>query len=409
MSFQPESSPPYVHIGAAAVPGANHLLPWPVPCQDSARGWKDETGAVVLAVADGHGDAKYSHSHVGGMLAAELFVELGRALVSRLRQGLQEREEATSRQWLDQEAARFRERLLSEWRRRVNLNHSMWGAYEHERESSRATGSRLADQVVSVPYPTPEITADVRLYGTTLLGVIAFDEWLLLFQRGDGAIVLAGTEGAELAFPLSGEKQFSSATASMVTPSSSRPPEPGEPVWDYPVDVRNRVAEEIRWISVVSDGVIDAFGSDDQRVEKYLARQLLDLADEGRWPRFDEEDEVSDLSPPAANEALGFRDLWSQYIVPQLLWRIPERFTRDDSSMCVAWWPLREWPHRSTATATDSHSERQSLPRVEGPLRSLAPVDDSFPESSPATPAGTGQEPCGDEQGYRSPTVEEDQ
>ena len=57
-----------------SVCGARHLAAQ-APCQDAVQFYTDERMAIV-AVADGHGDPKYSASDIGAQIAVDIAVEL---------------------------------------------------------------------------------------------------------------------------------------------------------------------------------------------------------------------------------------------------------------------------------------------------------------------------------------------
>ena len=77
----------------------------------------------------------------------------------------------------------------------------------------------------------------VKVYGSTMLGALLFDELLLVFKLGDGEVLLVDGKGPRRLFQ-AGDKTFDSATASLSMPTSR----PCTPCVPRPSFTRNRKA-----------------------------------------------------------------------------------------------------------------------------------------------------------------------
>jgi serine/threonine protein phosphatase PrpC len=156
--------------------------------------YADEQMAIV-AVADGHGDPKYSSSEIGAQIAVdiacELLMELSEEIIQTSR---------PLRQLEEQLMVHFPQRIAWEWNRRVrqHAGHTDDSGVWHK---------------------------DVSRYGTTLLGALITNKRGLFFQLGDGDILLMrehdGARHTERVFPLH-DDLYGSVTHSLCQPGSAR-------------------------------------------------------------------------------------------------------------------------------------------------------------------------------------------
>jgi Protein phosphatase 2C len=165
-------------VSTAVVRGAAHELTG-LPLQDAA-GYREISGGLALAVADGHGNQRHFRSARG----SELAVEAGLGAAAELAATL-----AASQQAADLIAvtrAKLIPALLHRWQRAVQEDLA-----ERPLEVGELRLVQREDQV-TVPY------------GSTLLLAVLTSRWLLLGQIGDGDIVVVGPDGTATA-PVPGD------------------------------------------------------------------------------------------------------------------------------------------------------------------------------------------------------------
>lgn len=153
-----------------------HLVRGGQPCQDVVRTWEGDTGHV-LAVADGHGHPRYTHSDIGARIACEVAVELGRRLLDLFRMSA----DRPADELLGEVAADFKRDLAFEWNRRV----------KHDIAMRR----RLSEGTVWREDIDGSWDLKVRAYGTTCLALVISDAFSFWFQLGDGAMLRLGWDG----------------------------------------------------------------------------------------------------------------------------------------------------------------------------------------------------------------------
>ena len=153
------------------------------PLQDSVRTWGQD-GAVVVAVADGHGHTDHFRSDVGAQLATQAALD---ALVAALPAFT---DSATAHRALPDVAAR----MLDDWVTRVRRH-----ATEH---------------------PFRVGPADpLRPYGTTVLAMAVTGDVLAMLQIGDGDTVVVSGDG-RASRPLPEDPQLDGvSTASLCQPN----------------------------------------------------------------------------------------------------------------------------------------------------------------------------------------------
>ena len=173
-----------------------------VPNQD-AIGWLPRSGAgspLVVAVADGHGSARYLRSHIGARLAVKTSTRLIHSFAVRHRDAanlsLIKRTaaewlpQALSRGWLEAVSAHIDQNPLSE--AELDVLHNANG------ESAQA--DRLTQTIA---------------YGTTLIAVAVADTFVVYLKLGDGEI-LTITDQSEIIRPLpKDDRLFANETTSL--------------------------------------------------------------------------------------------------------------------------------------------------------------------------------------------------
>lgn len=181
-------------VAAASVPGCQHVLQ-ATPCQDASAA-RDGGDFVVLAVADGHGDAAYPLSDEGARIAVGVAVESLGAIASRLISAPPAPSE------VDALAEIFKRNLASEWNRRVKF---------HAKMAAERDGK-------SILWPLGIKGGDwderTRPYGCTLLGVAVTAVGAVWLQLGDGDLLCAEKGSARRVFRAA-DKSASQATFSM--------------------------------------------------------------------------------------------------------------------------------------------------------------------------------------------------
>ncbi len=154
------------------------------PCQDAYCQDVDAERAI-LAVADGHGSDACRYSAVGAEIAAEVFC----SLLADLWRGRQDRDLLAD---LGREGeVLVAQRVEREWKRRVEED------YRQRQEEDPETEPAMVH----------------KLYGTTLLGLLAAEGACFAFQLGDGEISYVDSGGCREV--VSGEKLLGVETYSL--------------------------------------------------------------------------------------------------------------------------------------------------------------------------------------------------
>jgi len=174
-------------LTALAIPGAIHLVRGGQVCQDSIRTWEG-VGGYVVAVADGHGHQRYTHSDVGSKLACEVAIDAGRLVLAQLQAAKGDPDEVAAQ--VEPEFKRF---IAYQWNRRVKHHIAM--------------RQRLDE---GGPWPATldgDWDEGVRAYGSTLLVLVVSDRWVLWFQLGDGACLHVEKARTRWVFPVAAKKE----------------------------------------------------------------------------------------------------------------------------------------------------------------------------------------------------------
>jgi hypothetical protein len=159
--------------------GAAHVAAG-LPNQDAVAGYVLEPHGAVVAVADGHGHRRHFRSARGSRIAVAIACQLARELPGRLA-GV-----AGAREVEGETRTAFVPAIAEQWRTAVS-RHLDSEPFTTGEEALRA----VADEAVVA-------------YGSTLLLAIAWRQWLMLAQIGDGDIVCIQPDGRAL-LPLPGD------------------------------------------------------------------------------------------------------------------------------------------------------------------------------------------------------------
>lgn len=157
-------------------------------CQDAFRVDVSTPGVVVVAVADGHGQAKSFRSQDGAIIAVEVAVD---TLVNFAQSKPGESDGAfRARKDL---AAHLPRVVAQTWRERVQ-EHSE--RHPFSPDELALLGDRFSI-VPDQPMSPDACRAVWRAYGSTLLAVLVTGPYALALQIGDGLLMAAGASGDE--------------------------------------------------------------------------------------------------------------------------------------------------------------------------------------------------------------------
>jgi serine/threonine protein phosphatase PrpC len=192
-----------------SVRGASHERSG-TPNQDAIH-WRSQSGAglpVVLAVADGHGSAKYFRSEVGARLAVETAAEVVSDFLAG-QSGAQNLSaiKRTAEEWLPVA-------LVRRWLEAVGEHSTAHGLSEVEHDLLQAGSGAPVGTVTSSSSPLA--------YGATVLVAAVAESFTLFLQLGDGEILTVSDEG-EVSRPLpADERLFANETTSLCAPEAWR-------------------------------------------------------------------------------------------------------------------------------------------------------------------------------------------
>lgn len=179
-----------------------------MPNQDACA-WLPERGegsVLCVAVADGHGNARYFRSDVGARLAAEVATE---GLEGFLADCGAETNLSLIKRIAEERLPRY---LVRAWLKAVEADYA-----------NKCLTNEEKMRLMSAGIPQKPIEANPAIaYGTTLLAVAVAPTFLLFLQLGDGDI-LSVTEAGEVSRPLPQDKRLiANETTSLCTPHAWR-------------------------------------------------------------------------------------------------------------------------------------------------------------------------------------------
>lgn len=162
-----------IQVFGVSVQGASHIRSGR-ECQDSLKKVVRDSGAVILAVADGHGSDSCPYSKTGSFAAVNVFCKIMDDYLETYT-GQQEMLFTFLKREGDTKIA---QEIDAEWKRRILRLHT-----KCKREiPMREDGGKDKEAVY-------------RLYGSTLLGLVITEEFLFAFQLGDGDIMKVSEAG----------------------------------------------------------------------------------------------------------------------------------------------------------------------------------------------------------------------
>ncbi len=155
-----------------------------LPCQDYSLSYRDSDGKfLIFAVADGHGDRRCFRSAFGSKIACEVLLETLRSIVNDVDLTFLETLFNDKKKELDF-FYKLKLSILNRWTENVT-NHYF-------------NNQICEDEIVKFKIEkTKGLTNDeiIKIYGTTLLGGLLIDGYLILIQQGDGHIFIFDEKG----------------------------------------------------------------------------------------------------------------------------------------------------------------------------------------------------------------------
>jgi len=181
------------HTLSATVRGAAHVRSG-LPNQDAVLHEAIARGAIV-AVSDGHGSEKCFRSHIGSRLAVEIAV----GALSEFEVGHADKP-ATE---VEADAAHLAGEIVRRWRAAVSED---W------------TANPITAEEAAVLRHEP-----VVVYGATLVCALLAADYLLCLQLGDGEILTASRDSAEVVQPIAADATLiANETTSLCQPEAER-------------------------------------------------------------------------------------------------------------------------------------------------------------------------------------------
>ena len=222
-----------------------------IVCEDRSYSCEGEGTALVIAVADGHGDETCFRSAEGAAFAVSIATELLMGFTAAQESELEPR----LRELSGELVRRWREAVLKDAAERPFTEDELQKAGDH--------GEQLR-----------EGTCLAHAYGSTLIAALWLEEHLLLMQQGDGRCSVLFKDGAmEQPIP------WDSACVANVT-TSLCDEDADTAIRCAVLDTRGRPVAAC-WLS--SDGVEDAY-TDMEGTFSLLGELTCRLAEEGREP-----------------------------------------------------------------------------------------------------------------------------
>lgn len=220
-------------VFGASVQGASHIRSGR-ECQDSLKKMVNDSGTVILAVADGHGSDSCPYSKTGSYAAVNVFCKI---LGDYLDTYAEQPEMLFT--FLKREGdTKLAQEIDAEWKRRILRLHTRC-----KREIPlKADHSRDKEAVY-------------RLYGSTLLGLVITEEFLFAFQLGDGDIVKVSENGVY--HVIEGDKILGTETHSLSKAES----------WKKAITfIRKREEKELLPVMYMlsSDGLANSYKNDEE-------------------------------------------------------------------------------------------------------------------------------------------------
>ncbi|MBQ9749782.1 MAG: protein phosphatase 2C domain-containing protein [Clostridia bacterium] len=226
--------------------GYSHLRSQ-IVCQDFSCSYSDSERKIITA-CDGHGGKLYIRSHKGSKFASMAFLqEMMNLKVSALRR-------------FDEEAVRASlcQSILNEWKRLVNEDIAV---HPFRKKELKTLGEEQCVLLKKNP---------IKAYGTTLNGVMTFQNQIICISIGDGGLFLVKDGDVVSAFPESEDEPVANLTYSMC----------GRDAITH-MHVGAFDARSVDAVIACTDGVLGAYQSDED-FNKFFVRPTIRYVLEGR-------------------------------------------------------------------------------------------------------------------------------
>jgi serine/threonine protein phosphatase PrpC len=298
---------------AMVLPGVGHLIAGGKPGQDAAQ-CGSRGRAMCMALADGHGDAKYRRSDIGARLAVQVAMET----LSR-----QADREEELRRIVDMEGG---ERDLAAGKLADALARDI-----HRRWLELVRDHAEAQARSGTPESSSRQREPLEVYGTTLLAALRWHgrarelspvesvevgarartrSMLLAIRVGDGMGVYVGSKGADRIFEAQ-EKPTNNATASLAAEELELE--------------RRAIFDDVSFVLLCTDGLSDALQEEEDKARRENRAS--------HWA------DVLGRRSVEQIRSRGFHS-WSASMVATL-GKASKDFTEDDASLVAAYWPRR--------------------------------------------------------------------
>lgn len=173
-----------------SVMGASHKRKLNPVCQDRSRIYTKIEGVTILAVADGHGSSSCLYSDEGAEKAVNSFVNV----ITDVLKSYDGNKESLF-PLLDPVERTLAKRICQNWKQNVYDTH----VYRKHRETNadivQEKQNKSNSSIKKALIKANQDKVDYGLYGTTLLGAAITEEFMLIFQLGDGDIMQVDETG----------------------------------------------------------------------------------------------------------------------------------------------------------------------------------------------------------------------
>lgn len=234
-----------VKVMGASVRGRSHEINGK-PCQDAWDRIHLADGTEILALGDGHGGDDYIHSDVGARIAVQTFCKMVANYI------MITGKDGFCTYMKDEGEFKFAKKLESEWKYRVLEHHRLKHPDDKE----------LSEEMI------------LRQYGTTLLGLVITDIETVMFQLGDGNVMVIGDSFGNMI--TRSEMVYGTETHSLCEEDAWR--------WAECKVQRKADGRHMYWLS--SDGFVNSYRSDEEALETctcYFDRVKASFRDVSRY------------------------------------------------------------------------------------------------------------------------------
>ena len=216
-------------------------------------------GGAAIAVADGHGSAKYFRSEVGSQLAVEVVLDL----ITEMMEGVTRNDTPLDKVKANVEGVLPR-KIVEEWRRRVE---------EHWNFQEKLTDAEA--EILKNNSDTHEaVESDYTIaYGCTLLAAAVTARYLILVQNGDGDIVCVSRSG-KASLPMGNDPRLiANETTSLCQPHTEK---------NFRVVVQELGESAPALVTLSSDGCANSY--EDDEFLRWVEQFALQVSEYGLGP-----------------------------------------------------------------------------------------------------------------------------